>query len=164
MQFHIDVEEEVSRTPGPVQLQLPGLHSVQQQLQKCAALFDGTDFEVKPDAEAQQLRVTDPWGQVFLISEAETKDGVAGARIASLVFPCHQGTAAAIAQFYIVNLQVRTTTAVEFHAQCISVVACNMVVLYEQRQTCSARHHNCCKPIVTCNKNGMCQLQKFSRN
>ena len=107
VQFHIDVEEEVSRTPGPVRLHLPGLPSVQQQLQQCAARFAGTDFAVRADADPKQLCVTDPWGQLFLISEAEAKDGVAGAHIASLVFPCHQGTAAAIAQFYNVNLQVK---------------------------------------------------------
>lgn len=106
MQFHIDVEENVSRTPGPVRLQLPCLQTVQEQLQHCTARFSGTHFGVKPSINPKQISVTDPGGQIFEITEAETKDGMTGPRIDSLVFPCHQGTAAAIAQFYNVILQV----------------------------------------------------------
>lgn len=106
MQFHIDVEEQASRTPGPVRLQLPNLQTVQQQLQQCTAQFADTKFEVKVASDSKHISVTDPGGQIFEISEADTKNDVTGPRIDSLVFPCHEGTAAAIAQFYKDLLQV----------------------------------------------------------
>ena len=106
VQFHIDDNEDVSRTPGPVRLQLPSLDRVQPQLQSSSSKFSGTQFHFEADAHLKHIAVTDPWGQVFDIRQAESSDALTGGRIDSLVMPCHQGTAAAIALFYKLMLEV----------------------------------------------------------
>lgn len=103
VQFHIDQEEETSRTPGPVKLLLPGLSNLEKQLQSLQPRFVETHFAFDFSSSSRQANVTDPWGQQFSISEC-SGSSVAGHKQAGsfegLTLPCHVGTASAIAEFY----------------------------------------------------------------
>ncbi len=108
LQFHIDQEENVSRTPGPVKLLLPDLGALQQRLQDLAPKLKGTKFKAEFSADALHSTVVDPWGQQFSISQTLSKTDSRKGAFEGLLLPCHAGTARAIAQFYQSMLQVHS--------------------------------------------------------
>lgn len=103
LQFHIDQEEDISRTPGPVKLLIPGLSDLEKQLQQLQHRFAETRFAFDFSSSPKEATVIDPWGQRFSVSECSSSH-VAGCKQAGsfegLVLPCHAGTAGAIAEFY----------------------------------------------------------------
>lgn len=110
-QFHIDQEEDVSRTPGPVKLLLPDLGAVQKQLQQLETRLKGTKFQVDFTPDLRQATVVDPWGQRFCISEKLSYNGNINQKgsFEGLLLPCHLGTARAIAQFYKTMLRAEVS-------------------------------------------------------
>lgn len=98
-QVHIDQEEEVSRTPGPVKLLLPRLADIEGQLQKLQPRFVNTCFAFDFPPSPQAATVVDPWGQQFSVTDSSGKNPNSSS-VEGLVLPCHPGTADAIAEFY----------------------------------------------------------------
>lgn len=99
LQIHIDQEEEVSRTPGPVKLLLPKLADIEAQLQKLQPRFENSCFAFDFSPNRQAATVVDPWGQQFSVTESSGEHATSSS-FEGLVLPCHPGTAAAIAEFY----------------------------------------------------------------
>lgn len=103
LQIHIDQEEEVSRTPGPVKLLLPKLADLEKQLQKLQTRFAETHFAFDFSSSPDEAKVVDPWGQHFSVTECSDSNASNSEQPGSfegLVLPCHPGTAGAIAEFY----------------------------------------------------------------
>eukprot|EP00884_Botryococcus_braunii_P020811 jgi/Botrbrau1/7413/Bobra.0112s0013.1 len=101
-QFHI-VKRGVQRTPGFVELVLPDLDIVEEQLHDVRPLLAGTDFwfdRVADKADgSDELLVRDPWGQRFTIHKPSPafpfKMGISG-----LNLPCRMGLSHDIGIFY----------------------------------------------------------------
>ena len=109
---HIDQEESISRTPGPVSFLLPDFDDLQRQLQQVETKLKGTRFKAEFDFQSHHADITDPWGQHFSIAERPSNStGNNKGSFEGLLLPCHVGTAKAIAQFYRKMLQVRPCIA-----------------------------------------------------
>lgn len=118
LQIHIDQEEEVSRTPGPVRLLLPKLADVEKQLQKLQPRFAESQFAFDFSSSLGEAKVVDPWGQRFSIAECSNGNGSSSEQPGSfegLVLPCHRGTAGAIAEFYRRIVGVRCSRSSASH-------------------------------------------------
>ena len=108
LKVHIDQEESISRTPGPVRLLLPDFDLLQRQLQQVETKLKGTQFKAEFDVQSHHADITDPWGQHFSIAEKPSNStGNNTGSFEGLLLPCHIGTAKAIAQFYRTMLEVR---------------------------------------------------------
>ena len=153
LQVHIDQEEEVSRTPGPVKLLLPRLADMKEQLQKLQPRFVNTCFAFDFPSSPQAATVVDPWGQQFSVTDSSGKN-LNSSSVEGLVLPCHPGTADAIAEFYrrIVGVSCMLQSRAWFQVISKFAVLLNRqtslyTLQYKYTVKCKYRctlHHICC--------------------
>jgi len=98
LQFHIAKGNKAQRTPLPVTLVLPDHGSLLKRFQDAVTKLKGTQFAYD-QKDSQQITVTDPWGQLFVII-APSEKSVFDCGIKDIPLPCAPGTAAAIGAFY----------------------------------------------------------------
>lgn len=78
LKVHIDQEESISRTPGPVRLLLPDFDDLQRQLQQVETKLKGTQLKAEFDVQSYHADITDPCTSALqrnpATAQATTKD------------------------------------------------------------------------------------------